>query len=75
MNTLFHRARELAGVREQPGLAWYGMRRAATDAADDLEVSAGALMHLGGWSNEQTPRDIYRERERETHRRAARAAR
>ena len=51
------------------------MRRASVDAADALNVSAGALQQLGGWTSAETPLAIYKDRENEVDRRAARDAR
>lgn len=73
---LFHALEEAAGITPVPGRAFYGARRRTVDeATTGLGVSPGALMQLGGWTDEATPRGIYKDVEDARDRRAAREAR
>jgi hypothetical protein len=71
----FGRVMTAAKIAPQRRLGWYGMRRGSVDAADALNVSAGALQQLGGWTSAETPLAIYKDRENVADRRAARDVR
>jgi hypothetical protein len=58
-----------------PGRSFHGLRRAFVDGATGLELSNEGLMQLGGWTDERTPKTIYRDRELVQGRGEARDAR
>lgn len=63
-------AERLAKVEHVRGRGLYGGRRLAVDESEGLDMLA--LQELGGWTDEQTPNRIYRERERKQARGRAR---
>lgn len=61
---------KLARVDDKPiahveGRGWYGLRRAAVDAAKAAKISREGLQAHGGWSDAQIPDTIYADTERE----------
>lgn len=66
----FRVAEKLAGVPHVRGRGLYGFRRLAVDQSDGLD--ALALQEMGGWTDEQTPNRIYRDKIRKGARGRAR---
>ena len=48
-----------AGIAHVEGRGWYGLRRAAVDAAKAAGISREGLQQHGGWSDTQVPDRIY----------------
>jgi integrase len=46
-------------ITHVPGRGWYGLRRAAVDAAKAAKISREGLQAHGGWSDAQIPDTIY----------------
>lgn len=63
-NDLFHDLERLAGVDVLPGRAWYGLRRVATDLAQDVTTDGRALNSITGHSSDAMRTKIYQESER-----------
>jgi hypothetical protein len=40
---MFHEVERLAGIEPVPGRGWYGVRRSATDFAEDVEKDERVL--------------------------------
>lgn len=58
----FQEAQSAAGVLHQVGRGLYGFRRAAVDeAVTDLDPEA--LKRFGGWTDEQMPRQVYKDKQ------------
>lgn len=68
-------AEGLAGIAHVPGRGWYGGRRTGVDGSLDEGASPGALQNLGGWKDQRTPQEIYRERGRAKEKQEARDVR
>jgi hypothetical protein len=62
-NDLFHDLERLAGVTVVPGRAWYGLRRIASDLAQDVTSDGRALRAITGHNSDKT-RDLYQQKER-----------
>jgi integrase len=52
-----------AEIPHVDGRGWYGLRRAAVDAAKAAGISREGLQQHGGWSDTQVPDAIYADRE------------
>jgi hypothetical protein len=68
----WHGIEQRAGVPHLPGRGIYGLRRVSVDVALEDGLDEDALMALGGWSSDRTPKAIYRDAARSTGREAAR---
>lgn len=53
----FHELERVAGVTPVPGRGWYGLRRVATDAANDVTGDSRVLNAMGGWSPSSSERE------------------
>ena len=62
---LFRKLEKIAGVPSRPGRGWYGVRRAATDLAQDVSTDDRVLNAISGHSDSRTREQIYQERHRE----------
>lgn len=73
---MFCEVERLAGVEHQPGRAFYGLRRQATDLAPEFAQDARVLNRLSGHAESSTRERIYQDQQNELVRaRAARARR
>ena len=72
---LLRRAEAAAKISHGTGRGFHGLRRAYVDGAAGLDLSAEGLMQLGGWTDERTPKPVYRDREIVQGRTEARDAR
>jgi integrase len=61
---MFRKLEAVAGVPSLPGRGWYGVRRAAADAAEDVEKDERVLNSITGHRDSNTRRNIYQDRER-----------
>jgi hypothetical protein len=61
---MFRTLEGLAGVPHVPGRGWYGVRRVATDLAEDFEQDERVLNSLTGHKDSTTRRLVYQDRER-----------
>jgi integrase len=61
---MFRQLEEIAGVKYVKGRGWYGVRRQATDLAEDIEKDERVLNSISGHRNSETRRQIYQESER-----------
>jgi hypothetical protein len=61
---MFHDLERIAGVTEVKGRGWYGVRRRATDLAEDQETDERVLNSVSGHRNSDTRRLVYQESER-----------
>jgi integrase len=52
-------------IEHVTGRGWYGLRRAAVDAAKAAKISREGLQAHGGWSDAQIPDTIYADTQRE----------
>jgi hypothetical protein len=58
----FHFVEKIAGVPEIPGRGWYGLRRIASDLAEDETTDDRVKDRLGGWRDSRTRQRIYQDR-------------
>lgn len=73
---MFCEVERLAGVEHQPGRAFYGLRRQATDLAPEFAQDARVLNRLSGHAESSTRERVYQDQQNELVRaRAARARR
>jgi integrase len=76
IRNMFCEVERLAGVEHQPGRAFYGLRRQATDLAPEFAQDARVLNRLSGHAESSTRERIYQDQENELVRaRAAKARR
>lgn len=61
---MFRKLEEVAGVESVAGRAWYGVRRVATDIAEDIESDERVLNSLTGHRDSTTRRLVYQDHER-----------
>lgn len=61
---MFHELEKAVGVKPVRGRAWYGIRRVATDLAQDETTDGRALNALTGHSSDATRTKDYQEKER-----------
>jgi integrase len=61
---MFHDLERIAGVTAMKGRGWYGVRRRATDLAEDQETDERVLNSITGHRNSDTRRLVYQESER-----------
>lgn len=61
---MFHQLESVAGVTTVAGRGWYGVRRVATDLAEDFETDERVLNSLTGHRDSSTRRLVYQNRER-----------
>ncbi len=61
---MFCELEKVAGVPHVAGRGWYGVRRTATDLAEDIEKDERILNSISGHSDSATRRGIYQEAER-----------
>jgi integrase len=61
---MFRVLETIAGVESVPGRVFYGVRRVATDVAEDVEKDERVLNSLSGHRDSSTRRLIYQNRER-----------
>lgn len=52
-------------IEHEAGRGWYGLRRAAVDAAKAAKISREGLQAHGGWSDAQIPDTIYADQQAE----------
>lgn len=52
-------------IAHQRGRGWYGLRRAAVDAAKAAGISREGLQQSGGWTDAQVPDRIYADQEQD----------
>lgn len=60
---MWYELEEIAGIKHQEGMSWYGMRRLQSDLAEDVESDARVLNKLGAWKHTAT-REGYQEQGR-----------
>jgi integrase len=73
---MFCEVERLAGVEHQPGRAFYGLRRQATDLAPEFAQDARVLNRLSGHAESSTRERVYQDQQNELVRaRAAKARR
>jgi integrase len=60
----FHELEAIAEVPSVRGRGWYGVRRTASDVAEDLEKDERVLNSISGHRNSTTRRLVYHDRER-----------
>ncbi len=72
---MFCEVERLAGVEHQPGRAFYGLRRQATDLAPEFAQDARVLNRLSGHAKSSTREWIYQDQENELIRACAKARR
>lgn len=75
MEMWFREAERIAGVPPVRGRVFYGLRRAAVDAAKSKKISREGLQQSGGWSDSQIPDSIYADSEADYAREEAREVR
>jgi len=63
---MFHDLERIAQVTPVPGRGWYGVRRIAADAAEDVEKDERVLNSITGHRDSTTRRLVYQDRERPT---------
>lgn len=63
---MFRALEEIAGVESVHGRGWYGVRRVATDVAEDYEKDERVLNSITGHRDSATRRLIYQQGERST---------
>lgn len=61
---MFHELEQVAKVPPVPGRGWYGVKRVATDLAEDVEKDERVLNAITGHRDSATRRQIYQEGER-----------
>ena len=61
---MFHELEEIAKVAPVPGRGWYGVRRIAADAAEDVEKDERVLKSITGHRDSTTRRLVYQDHER-----------
>jgi integrase len=61
---MFHKLEAVAGVEPVEGRGWYGVRRQASDLAEDISSDDRVLNALTGHRNSATRRGVYQESER-----------
>ena len=61
---LFRQLERVAGVAHRPGRGWYGVRRSATDLAQDVSTDDRVLNAITGHADSRTRAAIYQERHR-----------
>src|SRR5687768_1179809 len=61
---MFHEFERLAGIHPTLGRGWYGVRRTATDLAEDIEKDQRVLNSLSGHSDSAIRRSVYQEKNR-----------
>lgn len=61
---MFHQLEEIAEVTSVKGRGWYGVRRIATDAAEDVQKDERVLNSITGHRDSSTRRLVYQDRER-----------
>ena len=61
---MFHDLEGIAKVTPVPGRGWYGVRRIAADAAEDVEKDERVLNSITGHRDSTTRRLVYQDRER-----------
>ena len=76
IRNMFCEVERLAGVEHQPGRAFYGLRRQATDLAPEFAQDARVLNRLSGHAESSTRERVFQDQENELVRaRAAKARR
>lgn len=76
IRNMFCEVERLAGVEHQPGRAFYGLRRQATDLAPEFAQDARVLNRLSGHAESSTRERVYQDQQNELVRaRAAKARR
>jgi integrase len=61
---MFHDVERFAGIEPVKGRGWYGVRRTATDLAEDVEQDERVLNSLTGHRDSETRRNFYQQRNR-----------
>ena len=61
---MFHDLERMAKVTPMPRRGWYGVRRIAADAAEDVEKDERVLNSITGHRDSTTRRLVYQDRER-----------
>jgi integrase len=61
---LFHDLERAAGITPVPGRGWYGLRRIASDLAEDHETDGRALNAITGHTSDDMRRNVYQARRR-----------
>lgn len=62
--TWWREAETKAEIEHVPGRGWYGGRRGLLDVGMEAGLVGEALQEHGGWSNTQTPSEVYRDKQR-----------
>jgi integrase len=75
LRDLFANLEAIAGVEHQPGRAFYGLRRQATDLAPEFEQDARVLNRLTGHADSATRERVYQDPQNERVRARAAEAR